>query len=448
MNGSKYVSFNQIFIQKNSVFVVVAFPRHIRNNYVMTESQLAMVSCRTISQYLFFYNFIAFINNGALVYASTLVGAFEFQQGIGVNFAIFSAYTNLVAYYAFNNTRTFCQYANAGVNSNLVFHTSTNNGSLGAQQRNCLTLHVGAHQCTVRVIVFKEGNECSCNGNYLFRRNVHVIYLAGRNGKYVVFRTCGNTIAQEVAVFIQGFVCLRNDISIFNISGHVTNFVSYTFVFFINAAVRSFHEAIFVDNCKGGQRTNQADVRTFRSFDRTHTTIVRVVYVANFIACAFTAQTAGAQCGQTTFMSQLCQRVVLVHELGQLAAAEEFFNSSNNRTNVDESLRSDNLSILNGHTLFNYSFHTSKANTELVLQKLTYTANTTVAQMVNVIASAMTVHQVQQVVEGSQYVFNGNGTDSFIDTGGEQHVHILIFIFNFKLTQTLFSIYATCFNLV
>ena len=311
-----------------------------------------------------------------------------------------------------------------------------------------MTLHVSAHQRTVRVIVFKERNKCGCDRNYLFRRNVHVVYLAGRNGKYVVFRTCGNTVAQEVAVFIQRFVRLRNDISIFNISSHVTNFVGYTFVFFVNTAVRSFHKAIFVDNSKGGQRTNQADVRTFRSFDRTHTTIVRVVYVANFIASAFTAQTTRAQCGQTTFVGQFCQRVVLVHELGQLAAAKEFFNSSNNRTNVDESLRSDNLSILNGHTFLNYSFHTSKTNAELVLEQFANATNTTVTQMVDVVASTMTVHQVQQVIEGSQHVFNSNSADFFINTSGEQYVHVLVFIFNFQLAQALFSIYATCFNFV
>ena len=91
-------------------------------------------------------------------------------------------------------------------------------------------------------------------------------------------------------------------------------------------------------------------------------------------------------------MSQLCQRVVLVHKLRKLAAAEEFFNSSNNRTDINKRLRRDNIDILNGHTFFYNTFHTCKADTELVLQKFTDTAYTAVAQMVDIVARAEAIH--------------------------------------------------------
>ena len=120
-----------------------------------------------------------------------------------------------------------------------------------------------------------------------------------------------------------------------------------------------------------------------------------VVYVADFIACTLTRQTAGAEGGQTALMRQLCQRVVLIHELRQLAAAEEFFNSSNNRTDIDQCLRRNNLSILNRHTLSYNALHTCQTNAELVLQQLANAAYTTVAKMVDVISSAKPVHQVQ-----------------------------------------------------
>ena len=446
VDRGEYISLNQVLIQEDSILVVIAFPRHIGYDYVVTQSQLAMISCRTISQNLFLNNLVAFEYDRTLVYAGTLVGAFKFQQGININFAILSTNTNFVADNANNFTSTFCQYANAGVNCYLVLHTGTDNRSLSAQQRNCLTLHVRTHQRTVSVIVLKERDQRSSDGYYLFRTNVHQVNLRRRQGQYFILRTCSNTLAQEIAVIIQRFVGLCNDVLIFFISSHINNVFGYTIVVFINVAVRGFHKAVFVDNSKGGQRTNQTDVRTFRSLNRTHTAIVRVMHDTNFVACTLTRQTARAQCVQTAFMSQLSQRIVLVHKLGQLAAAKEFFNSSNNRTNVNQVLRQNYLSILNGHTLFNNTLHTGQTNTELVLQQLAYAANTTVAQMVNIVFSAEAVHQIQQIVEGSQNIFNANGTYLFGNTGSEQHQHRAFAVHNLNAAKTFFTIYAAFFN--
>jgi len=52
-------------------------------------------------------------------------------------------------------------------------------------------------------------------------------------------------------------------------------------------------------------------------------TVVRNVNVANFEARPFSVQTTGTERRQTTFVSQLRQRVRPVDNLGQLAASEE-----------------------------------------------------------------------------------------------------------------------------
>ena len=407
-----------------------------------------MIGSRAVSQNLLFGNLIAFKDDRTLVNTGTLVGTFEFQQRIYIHFTVFCTYTDFVAYYADNFAGTFSQNADTGVRSNLVFHTGTDNRSLSAEQRYSLTLHVRTHQSTVSVIVLQERNQRGCDRYYLFRRNVHQVNLIRSNGEDIILSTGGNTLAQEVAVIIQRFVGLCYDIFIFFVRSHVSDFFSYTFIFFINNTVRSFHKAIFIDNSIGGQRTDQTDVRTFRRLDRTHTTIVGVVYVADFIACALTGQTAGAEGRQTTFMSQLCQRVVLIHELGQLAAAEEFLNSGNNRTDVNQSLRGNNFVVLNGHTFFYYTLHTGKTDTELVLQQFANAAYTTVAQMVNIIAGAMAIHQVQQIVEGSKYILIGNGMHFFIDTGGEHQKHFFFMVLNLDSTQTTFVINAAFCNLI
>ena len=92
-----------------------------------------------------------------------------------------------------------------------------------------------------------------------------------------------------------------------------------------------------------------------------------VVYVSNLEACTLTGKTARAKCGQTALMSQLGQWVVLIHELRQLGRTEEFFNCSHNRTNINQYLWCNNLGILNGHTFADYTLHTGKTDTELVL---------------------------------------------------------------------------------
>ncbi|MNW55911.1 hypothetical protein D3C74_336010 [compost metagenome] len=112
------------------------------------------------------------------------------------------------------------------------------------------------------------------------------------------------------------------------------------------------------------------------------------VNVTDFHAGAFPSQTTRTQCGQTAFVSQLSKRVRLVHELRQLRAAEELFNRCDDRTNVDQSLRRDHISVLNRHSFAHDAFHPGQANAELVLQELTDRTQTAVAKMVDIVRAA------------------------------------------------------------
>ena len=62
--------------------------------------------------------------------------------------------------------------------------------------------------------------------------------------------------------------------------------------------------------------------------------------------------------------------------------------------------------------------------------------------MVNIIAGAMAIHQVQQIVEGSKYILIGNSMHFFIDTGGEHQKHFFFMVLNLDSTQTAFVINA------
>ena len=56
-------------------------------------------------------------------------------------------------------------------------------------------------------------------------------------------------------------------------------------------------------------------------------------------------------------MRQPSQGVRLVHELGELGAAEELFERSHYRPDVDDGLRSDGIHVFRGHPLAHHAFH-------------------------------------------------------------------------------------------
>ena len=49
---------------------------------------------------------------------------------------------------------------------------------------------------------------------------------------------------------------------------------------------------------------------------------------------------------------------MLVHKLGKLARAEEFFNSGNDGFNINQYLWGNNIGVLGRHSVFNHPFHT------------------------------------------------------------------------------------------
>lgn len=112
-----------------------------------------------------------------------------------------------------------------------------------------------------------------------------------------------------MAVFGQRFVSLGDDVLFFFVSRDVVDLFRDDARFFIDAAVRSFDEAKFVDFPEAGQGRDQADVRAFRRFYRAHTAVVGVMDVADFEACTFTGQTARTKGAQTAFMCDFGQRV-------------------------------------------------------------------------------------------------------------------------------------------
>ena len=120
---------------------------------------------------------------------------------------------------------------------------------------------------------------------------------------------------KEVALFVERLVSLSNSVVVFLVGSHIYNLVGYSARLLVNLAERSLDKAVFVNLRECCEVGDKSDVRSFRSLDRTHTAVVSIVNVTNLESCAVTGKTAGAERRETSLVSKLRERVVLIHKL-------------------------------------------------------------------------------------------------------------------------------------
>ena len=232
--------------------------------------------------------------------------------------------------------------------------------------------------------MLEERNHRGRDRDHLARRDVHVVDVRGRNQLDLATLTShGDPGVGEEVIGVDRRVRLSNDVTIFFVGGEVLDLFGDLTV--DDLAVRRLDEAERVDPCVHRQRTDQADVRTFRSLDRAHTAVVAVVHVADLEAGTLTGQTAGAQRRKTALVGKTRQRVVLVHELRQLRSSEELLDRGNDRADVDQGLRRDRLDVLSRHPLAHHALHAGQAHADLVLNQLADRTQTTVTEVVDVV---------------------------------------------------------------
>ena len=177
----------------------------------------------------------------------------------------------------------------------------------------------------------------------------------------------------------------------------------------LDLAVGRLDEAVLVDTAVGRQRADEADVRAFRRLDGADAAVVAVVDVADVEAGALAREAAGTQRREAALAGQLRQRVGLVHELGELAAAEELLHSRHHGADVDEHVGRRLLRLLDGHALLDDPLHAQQADAEGVLDELTVGADAAVAEVVDVISAAQAVVELDEVADDDGDVFLGDG---------------------------------------
>ena len=272
----------------------------------------------------------------------------------------------------------------------------------------------------------EERDERGSDRDHHTRRNVHQVDVLAVYLDEFLAQAAGNAVVDEVVVLVHRLGRLADDELVLDVCGHVADLVGNVaadlagrlVLDVLDDAVRRLDEAEVVDARVSREVGDQADVRTFRGLDRAQAAVVRVVYVSNLEGCTVTGQTAGAEGRHTALVRQLCQRVVLVHELRERRGTEEFLDRGSYRTDIDQALRGYHVEVLDGHALADDALHAGEADADLVLEQLAYAAQTAVAQMVNVVYRADAVAQVEQVADGGEHIVDDDGLrDEVIVTG-------------------------------
>jgi hypothetical protein len=144
---------------------------------------------------------------------------------------------------------------------------------------------------------------------------------------------------------------------------------------------------------------------------------VAEVHVADLEAGPLAGQAARAERREAAAVGEPRQRVHLVHELGELAGAEELLDGGDHRPDVDERLGRDGLDVLGGHALAHHPLHAGQADADLVLDELADRPDAAVGEVVLVVEAVarLGVDQVQQVGGGGQDL--GRGEHRLIGLG-------------------------------
>ena len=195
------------------------------------------------------------------------------------------------------------------------------------------------------------------------------------------------------------------------VSCHIYNFFCDNRVLriiVIDLTIRSLDKSIFINSCITCKRVDQTNVRSLRCLDRAHSSIMRVVYISYLESGTVSWQTTRSQRWKTSLMSQLTQRVILIHELWQLWRSKKLFHCCCYRLNVDQRLWWNAFCILCSHTLTYHTFQSGQTDTVLVLQKFSYGTNTTVTQVVDIIIRTNTILQMHVIVNRSKNIFLRN----------------------------------------
>jgi len=172
----------------------------------------------------------------------------------------------------------------------------------------------------------------------------------------------------------------------------------------LDLPVGRLDEPVVVDTRIGSERDDEADVRTFRRFDRADPTVVGRVHIAHFEARPFAGEPAGTQGRQPALVRDLGEGVRLVHELRELAGTEKFLDGRDHGLGVDDVMGHERVNVLEAHALLDGALHAREADPDLVLEQLTHGTHPAVPEMVDVVHFTPAGPEIHQVPDDLDHI--------------------------------------------
>ncbi len=242
--------------------------------------------------------------------------------------------------------------------------------------------------------MLEERNQRSRHRHDLRGRHVHVLHFLGRLELELVLEAARHQGVGQFERLVERGVGLGDDVVALLDRREVVDLVGRLAV--LHFAIGGFQKPIPIRSRIESQRIDQADVRALRRLDRADAAVVGRMHVAHFEAGALARQAARSQRRDAPLMRDLGQRIGLVHELRQLARAEELLDRRRDRLGVDQVVRHQVLGFRLRQALLDGALDAHQAGAELVFGQLAHRAHAPVAEMVDVVDLAAAVAQLDQ----------------------------------------------------
>jgi len=201
----------------------------------------------------------------------------------------------------------------------------------------------------------------------LLGRNVHIVDFFSRKFGYFVSSSARHTLVYKASFFVERLVSLRDYESVLFVRGKVIDVVGSLARSLVYFSVSRLDKAVLVYFRVSRQRRDKTYVLSFGSLYRTHSAVVRIVYVTNFERRSLSIKSARSQRREFSLVRKFRDRVGLIHKLRKLRRTEEFLNRARNGSYVYESARRNVFRVLRGHSFFYYSLESVDTYSELVL---------------------------------------------------------------------------------
>ena len=275
--------------------------------------------------------------------------------------------------------------------------------------------------------MLQEGNQGSGDRNHLNRRQGDVIHLLGRHLLKVLAVANRNQIGLDASIGFGGDVTRGHPHFVLSVSRQVDGITVFDDHSVLHLPERGLDEAVLIHPGVGGQGVDQTGVRAFRRLDRAETAVMGGMDITDSKAGALPGETTRSKGRNAALVGQLSQRVRLIHELAQLAGAEELLDRRHQWLGVHQLGRGERIGLADRHPLLDDSLEAVEAHPHLVLQQLAHGTNAAVAQVIDVVEAGATDIQleVDQVVEGGEHVLMGEGAHRVGDGEAELFVDLV-----------------------